>query len=86
MFHGNDSQLVRMNSMALLISEQPVIFGEKQAKVIFILASKDKKEQIPAIITLTKMTYQTDFISKLEQAKNPIDADRIIKKYEEEVR
>lgn len=32
------------------------------------------------------MTYQTDFISKLEQAKNPIDADRIIKKYEEEVR
>ncbi|HBL8470861.1 TPA: PTS sugar transporter subunit IIA, partial [Listeria monocytogenes] len=86
LFHGNDSQLVRMNSMALLISEQPVIFGEKQAKVIFILASKDKKEQIPAIITLTKMTYQTDFISKLEQAKNPIDADRIIKKYEEEVR
>ncbi|WP_428981522.1 hypothetical protein, partial [Listeria monocytogenes] len=25
-------------------------------------------------------------ISKLEQAKNPIDADRIIKQYEEEVR
>ncbi|WP_334305646.1 hypothetical protein [Clostridioides difficile] len=53
---------------------------------MFILASKDKKEQIPAIITLTKMTYQTDFISQLEQAKNPFDADRIIKKYEEEVR
>lgn len=86
LFHGNDSNLVQMNSMALLINKQPVIFGEKQAKVIFILASKDKKEQIPAIITLTKMTYQTDFISKLEQAKNPIDADRIIKKYEEEVR
>lgn len=86
LFHGNDSSLVRMNSMALLISKQPIVFGDKQAKVIFILASKDKKEQIPAIITLTKMTYQTDFISQLEQAENVIDADRIIKKYEEEVR
>lgn len=86
LFHGNDSSLVQMNSMALLISKQPIIFGTKQAKVVFILASKDKKEQIPAIITLTKMTYQTDFISQLEQAKTPIEADQIIKKYEEEVR
>ncbi|MGC9247885.1 BglG family transcription antiterminator [Listeria ivanovii] len=86
LFHGNDSSLVQMNSMALLVSKNPIIFGNKQASVIFILASKDKKEQIPAIITLTKMTYQTDFISKLEQATNPIEANQIIKKYEEEVK
>ncbi|PZF88931.1 PTS fructose transporter subunit IIA [Listeria ivanovii] len=86
LFHGNDSSLVQMNSMALFVSKNPIIFGNKQASVIFILASKDKKEQIPAIITLTKMTYQTDFISKLEQATNPIEANQIIKKYEEEVK
>lgn len=50
LFHGNDSQLVQMNSMALLINEQPVMFGEKQAKVIFILASKDKKSKFQQLL------------------------------------
>ncbi|WP_117170072.1 BglG family transcription antiterminator [Paraliobacillus sediminis] len=85
LLHGNNNKLVKVSSVSLLICKQSISFGDKRAKIIFLLASKDKKEQIPAVIGLTKMTYQTDFIAQLENAESPIDAFRIIKEYEKKV-
>lgn len=85
LLHGNNNSVVNVSSMSLLISRHPICFGEKRAKVIFLLASKDKKEQIPAIINLTKMTYDSDFIKKLEEVKSPEEAELLIKIYENKV-
>jgi activator of the mannose operon, transcriptional antiterminator len=86
LLHGNNSDLVRISSVSLLICKNDVHFGEKRAKIIFLLASKDKKEQIPAVIGLTKMTYHTDFISQLEKAETPIEADEMIREYEKRIK
>lgn len=85
LLHGNDTSLVNISSMSVLISKYPIYFGEKKSKIIFILASKDKKEQIPAIINLTKMTYDSDFIKNLEEVRDPQEADLLIKMYENKV-
>ncbi|MDB0440937.1 transcription antiterminator BglG [Clostridioides difficile] len=85
LLHGNDSSLVKVSSISLLICKEPISFGDKKVKVIFCLASRDKKEQIPAIINLTKMVYKTNFISMLESAKTREEAEGLIHKYEEEV-
>jgi activator of the mannose operon (transcriptional antiterminator) len=86
LLHGNNSDLVKISSVSLLICKKDIYFGEKRAKIIFILASKDKKEQIPAVIGLTKMTYHTDFITQLEKAESPIEADKIIREYERKIK
>lgn len=85
LLHGNDSSLVKVSSISLLICKEPISFGDKKVKVIFCLASRDKKEQIPAIINLTKMVYKTNFISMLESARTKEEAEGLIHKYEEEV-
>ncbi|KGP72691.1 BglG family transcription antiterminator [Pontibacillus yanchengensis] len=86
LLHGNDSKLVKVSSVSLLICKESISFGDKQAKVIFLLASKDKKEQIPAVTELTKMTYHTDFITQLERAENPMEANQIIREYEKKIK
>ncbi|MCC0632873.1 PTS sugar transporter subunit IIA [Clostridioides sp. ZZV14-6045] len=85
LLHGNDSSLVKVSSISLLICKEPISFGDKKVKVIFCLASRDKKEQIPAIINLTKMVYKTNFISMLESTRTKEEAEGLIHKYEEEV-
>ena len=85
LFHGNDSSMVNVSSMSLVISKYPIKFGNKKANIVFLLASKDKKEQIPAMINLTKMTYDGDFIKKLESAENEEEADFLINMYEDKV-
>lgn len=86
LLHGNNSSLVHISSVSLLICKQPIIFGDKRTQIVFVLASKDKKEQIPAVISLTKMTYHTDFIAQLEQVNDAIEADQIIRAYEQKVK
>ena len=85
LLHGNDSKLVKVSGISLLICKESIYFGDKQAKIIFLLASKDKKEQIPAVIGLTKMTYHTDFILRLEKAESAVEAVQIIKEYERKI-
>ncbi|MDX5685601.1 PTS sugar transporter subunit IIA [Clostridioides difficile] len=85
LLHGNDSSLVKVSSISLLICKEAVSFGDKKVKIIFCLASRDKKEQIPAIINLTKMVYKTNFIAMLESAKTKEEAEVLIHKYEKEV-
>ncbi|EQF29179.1 phosphoenolpyruvate-dependent sugar phosphotransferase system, EIIA 2 family protein [Clostridioides difficile CD160] len=85
LLHGNDSSLVKVSSISLLICKEAVKFGDKKVKIIFCLASRDKKEQIPAIINLTKMVYKTNFITMLESVKTKEEAECLIHKYEKEV-
>ena len=85
LLHGNDSKLVKVSGVSLLICKEPIYFGDKQVKIIFLLASKDKKEQIPAVIGLTKMTYHTDFILRLEKAESAVEAIEIIREYEKKI-
>ena len=70
LLHGNNNSIVNMSGMGVIVSKYPVEFGEKKTNVVFILASKDKKEQIPAIINLTKITYEKDFIKELKEVKS----------------
>ena len=85
LLHGNDSKRVKVSGVSLIICKESIYFGDKRVKVIFLLASKDKKEQIPAVIGLTKMTYHTDFIHQLEKAESPVKADQIIREYEKKI-
>ncbi|MFL8710648.1 BglG family transcription antiterminator [Clostridioides sp. GD02377] len=85
LLHGNDNSLVKVSSISLLICKEAINFGDKKVKIIFCLASRDKKEQIPAIINLTKMVYKTNFITMLEKAKTKEEAESLIHKYEKEV-
>ena len=74
-----------MSGMGVIVSKYPIEFGDKKTNVVFILASKDKKEQIPAIINLTKITYEKDFIKELKEVKSPEEIIDIITRYEENV-
>lgn len=50
LFHGNDSQLVQMNSMALLINEQPVMFGRSKPKSFLFSPVKIKKSKFQQLL------------------------------------
>ena len=71
--------------MSLIVSKEPIEFGDKKVKIIFCLASKDKKEHIPAVIVLMKMIKNTNLIEKLENANSLIEIKEILFKSELEV-
>ena len=50
---------ISKTSLSLLVTREPVVFGEKKARVIFCLASRDGKEHIPAVVTLMRMVKTT---------------------------
>lgn len=83
--HGNQDSGIYVSCMSLVITKEPVIFGDKKTNLIFCLASIDKKEHVPAIIRLMRMVSLTNFIDELKQCSNRKEAMAIIKKCEEEV-
>lgn len=85
LLHGNETQGVRTSCMSLLISKEPVTFGEKKVNIIFCLASKDKKEHVPAVIRLMRMVSMTEFISELSSCTDKNKAMEIIEKCQMEV-
>lgn len=85
LLHGNNNSIVNMSSMGILVSKHSIEFGDKKTNIVFILASKDKKEQIPAIINLTKITYEKDFIKDLKHVETPEEIIDIINRYEDSV-
>ena len=62
-----------------------VQFGDKQVNLIFCLASRDKKEHIPAVISLIRMMSRTSLLEDLKAAGDPQTAMNMIKKHESEV-
>lgn len=67
LLHGNSKEGINHTSLSLLVCREAVHFGEKKAKVILCLASKDAKEHIPAVVTLMRMVKTTPLIHDLEQ-------------------
>lgn len=78
LLHGSESEGVRVSCMSLLISKEPIYFGDKQTNIVFCLASKDKKEHTPAIISLMRMISMTKFINLLEVCRDADMAGTVI--------
>ena len=85
LLHGNETAGVNISCMSLIISEEPVRFGEKQVNIIFCLASRDKKEHVPAIIRLMRMVAATGFIEELKKCTTTDQAWNVIETCEKEV-
>ena len=85
LLHGSENAGIQVSCMSLLISEQPVRFGEKEVNLIFCLASRDKKEHIPVVTRLMRMVSRTDLIKDLKQCRTPGDAMSVIRRCEKEV-
>lgn len=65
LLHGSRIDSVIKTSMSLIITKENVNFDGKNVNIIFCLASKDKKEHVPAIISLMRIIKNTDFINKV---------------------
>ncbi len=85
LLHGSENAGIQVSCMSLLISEEPVRFGEKEVNLIFCLASRDKKEHIPVVTRLIRMISTTDFIKRLKECSTPSDAMSVIRDCEKEV-
>lgn len=85
LLHGSENAGISVSCMSLLISEEPVRFGEKEVNLIFCLASRDKKEHIPVVTRLMRMISMTDFIKRLKKCKTPSEAMAVIRDCEKEI-
>lgn len=65
LLHGSSTESVIKTSMSLIVTKEQVSFEGKNANIIFCLASKDKKEHVPAIISLMRIIKNTDFIKNI---------------------
>ncbi|MCC8027576.1 MAG: PTS sugar transporter subunit IIA [Clostridium sp.] len=84
LFHGSETAGVQVSCMSMVISKNPVYFGDKKANIIFCLASRDKKEHVPAVIRLMRMVKTTELIRRLEGCMNPGQAVKAIEICEQE--
>lgn len=85
LLHGSENAGIKVSCMSLLITGEPVAFGNKRASIVFCLASKDKKEHVPAVIRLMRMVETTDLIEKLKICTTQRQAMDVIEKCEKEV-
>lgn len=85
LLHGSETAGVEVSCMSLLISREPVSFGEKKVNIIFCLASRDKKEHVPAVIKLVRMVSMVGLIDKLKECTDSVQAMMVIEECEKEV-
>lgn len=85
LLHGSETAGVRQSCMSLIISEKPICFGEKKVQLVFCLASRDKKEHIPAITRMMRMIQMTAFIERLSKCRSAEEAFETIRACEKEV-
>lgn len=85
LFHGKENSDVYNSSISLIVNKNAVWFDDKKVKVIFCLASKDKKDQIPAMILLMRMVKKTNFLSEIEKASSSKEVLNILQRCENEV-
>lgn len=78
LLHGESSEIIKKSSMSLLINRQPINFKDKTIKLVFVLASRDKKEHIPAVITWVRMITNTDVIARLTNCNDLPEAYQIL--------
>lgn len=85
LLHGGEKAGVEVSCMSLIISREPVSFGEKKVNIIFCLASRDKKEHVPAVIRLVRMASTTPLIEHLKACNCREQAMQVIESCEEMV-
>ncbi|WP_238907038.1 PTS sugar transporter subunit IIA [Clostridium sp. YIM B02506] len=85
LLHGKGGEGINCTCFSLIISKKPIKFGRKKAKIIFCLASKDKKEHIPAVVVLMRMIKNTNLIKKLENVNSLNEIKEILYESELEV-
>lgn len=85
LFHGKENADVYYSGMSLIVNKRCVSFDEKKVKIIFCLASKDKKDQIPAMMLLMRMVKKTGFLLALENAVSSKEVLEILLRCEKEV-
>lgn len=85
LLHGESNEAIKQSTMSLLINKQPIKFKDKTIKLVFVLASKDKKEHIPAIITWVRMITNTDVIAQLTECDDLYEAYQILLNCERKV-
>ncbi len=85
LFHSGNTSSVKMSAMSLIVTKEPVKFDQKQVKVIFCLASKDKKEHIPAIVKLMRMVHDAKLIERLESCQNEEEIVKVMNECEAEI-
>jgi transcriptional antiterminator/mannitol/fructose-specific phosphotransferase system IIA component (Ntr-type) len=85
LLHGKGGEGINCTSFSLIISKKSIKFGRKKSKIIFCLASKDKKEHIPAVVALMRMIKSTNLIKKLEKADSVSEIKEILYESELEV-
>lgn len=85
LLHGQSNESIKQSCMSLLINRQPVKFNDKTIRLVFVLASKDKKEHIPAIITWVRMITNTNVIDQLTQCRTLPQAYQILLECERKV-
>lgn len=85
LLHGESNESIKQSCMSLLINRQPIKFNEKTIKLVFVLASKDKKEHIPAVITWVRMITNTTVIDQLTQCNDLPEAYQVLLECERKV-
>lgn len=85
LLHGGNTDSVQVSSMSLLISKEPIVFGSKRVNIVFCLASKDKKEHIPAVVKLMRMVNNTDFLEQMKACNRRTEVIEVIHACEDEV-
>ncbi|MFV0394449.1 MAG: PTS sugar transporter subunit IIA [Coprobacillaceae bacterium] len=85
LFHGGNTESINISSMSLVISKTPIIFGNKQVNIMFCLASKDRKEHIPAVVKLMRMVNNTNIIEDIKQCHSRNEVMEVIYRCETEV-
>ena len=78
LLHGESNEAIKKSNMSLLINRQPIKFKDKTIKLVFVLASKDKKEHIPAVVTWVRMITNTDVIARLTNCNDLPEAYQIL--------
>jgi transcriptional antiterminator/mannitol/fructose-specific phosphotransferase system IIA component (Ntr-type) len=81
LLHG-DSLNIQNSGMSLLVNKEEIHFGEKVVNLVFCLASKDKKEHIPAVTMLMRLVRTTNIVQELIQAETTKEIYNIITEFE----
>ncbi|MGI6109015.1 MAG: BglG family transcription antiterminator [Eubacteriaceae bacterium] len=85
LLHAGETSGIHSSCMSLIISRENVVFGDKKVHIIFCLASKDKKEHLPAITRLMRMISITGLIEHLEACSTPEQAYNVILESEKQI-
>lgn len=80
--HYKWGENVKKTGMSLLSLKKPVFFPNgKEVSIVIAFSSLDGKEHLNSLVDLMNLINDYEFREKIENAKNPIEIIKLIKKY-----